>query len=190
MSECILCEILKEKKIGYTAVTYRYPSETASEFDTFLENFEKLLYQIQLFRSSFVRSNEGLQIDSLTTTYGLEQLISDLTHIWPNSSTCIDLIFTDQPNLVVDIGLHPSLHINYHHQITYYKFNLITEYPPPYQRLVWDYKRANVNSIKETLYQRNWSTILCNKDVLQQVNILNSIILNIFTKYVTNKAIG
>ena len=109
---------IKGKKIGYIAVTYRYPSETASEFDTFLENFKKLLYQIQLFRSSFVRSNEDLQIDSLATTYGLEQLISDLTHIWPNSSTCTELIFTDQPNLVVDIGLHPSLHTNYHHQIT------------------------------------------------------------------------
>ena len=40
----------------------------------------------------------------------MEQLISDPTHILPNCSTCIDLIFTDQPNLVVDSGVHPSLH--------------------------------------------------------------------------------
>ena len=172
-----------------------------------MENFEKLLYQIQQFRSSFVvilgdfnakskswwnkdiTSNEGSQIDSLATTYGLQQLISDPTHILPNSSTCIDLIFTDQPNLVVGSGVHPSLHINCHHQITFCNFNLIIGYPPPYQRLVWDYKRANVNSIKQALYQVNWSTILSNKDVHQQVNILNSIILNVFTNYVSNKVI-
>ena len=156
-------------KIGYIAVTHCSPSQTASEFDNFLENFETLLYQIQQFRSSFVvilgdfntrskswynediTSNEGSQIDSLTNTYGLEQLISDPTHILPNSSTCIDLTFTDQPNLVVDSSVHPSLHTNCHHQINYCKFNLITEYPPPYQHLVWDSKRANDNSIKTGL---------------------------------------
>ena len=76
-------------KIGYIAVTYRSPSQTASESANCLENFKKLMYQIQQFRSSFVvilgdfnakskswwnkdiTSNEGSQIDSLATTYGL-----------------------------------------------------------------------------------------------------------------------
>ena len=80
-------------------------------------------------------------------------------------------IFTDQQSLVVDRGVHPFLHKNCHHQITHYKFNLISEYLPPYQHLVWDYKRANVNSIKQVLYQVNWSAILSDKDVHQQVNI-------------------
>ena len=89
----------------------------AGEFDVFVENFEKLLHQIQQFRSYFivtlgdfnarsktwwnedVTSNEGSQIDSLTTTYGLQQCISYPTHILSNSFTCIDVIFTDQPNL-------------------------------------------------------------------------------------------
>ena len=97
--------------------------------------------------------------------------------------------FTDQRNLVVDSGVHPFLHTNCYHQITFCKFNLITEYPPPYQRLVWGYKRANANSIKQALYQVNWSTILSNKHVHQQVNILNSIVLNVFTNYVSNKVI-
>ena len=77
-----------------------------------------------------------MKVHKLTATYRLQQLISDCTHIFPNSSTCIDLIFTDQPNLVVDNDGHPSLHTNCHHQITYCKFNLIIESPPPYQRSV------------------------------------------------------
>ena len=32
------------------------------------------------------------------------------THILQHSSSCIDLIFVNQPNLVVDSGIHPSLH--------------------------------------------------------------------------------
>ena len=111
-SECILCEISIGNKIGYIAVTYRSPSQIAIEFADFLENVEKRQYQIQQFTSFFVvihcdfnakfeslwnediTSNEGSQIDSLATTYGLQQPISDPTHILPNSSTCIDLIFS------------------------------------------------------------------------------------------------
>ena len=130
-----------------------------------------------------------MKVHKLTTTYHLQQLISDCTHIFPNTSTCIDLIFTDQPNLVVDNDGHPSLHTNCHHQITYCKFKLITESPPPYQRFVWDYKRANINSIRQALCQVNRSTILSSKHVHQQVNILNSILINVFTNYVSNKAI-
>ena len=66
------------------------------------------------------------------------------------SSSCIDLIFTDQPNLVVDSVIHPSLHINCHHQITYCNI-LMTVYLPSYERLVWDYKRANESVINAAL---------------------------------------
>ena len=73
----------------------------------------------------------------------ISQLISKSTHTLKNSSSCIDLIFTDQPNLITDSGTHPSLHPNCHHNITFCKINLKIIYPPPYRRLVWDFKRAN-----------------------------------------------
>ena len=40
-----------------------------------------------------------------------------------NSSPCIDLIFTDQPNLSENSGVHASLHPNCHHQIAHTSFN-------------------------------------------------------------------
>ena len=98
-----------------------------------------------------ITTNEGVQIESLTSTHGLHQLISDPTHVLPNSSLYIDLIITDQPNLVVDRGVHPSLYPNCHHQITYCKFSLFIEYPPPYERQVWDYKHADSSSVKKSL---------------------------------------
>ena len=67
---------------------------------------------------------EGTKIDAVTSSYVLQQLISQPTHLLANSSSCIDLIFTDQPSLVVDCGTHPSLHSNCHHQIVYCKLDL------------------------------------------------------------------
>ena len=53
---------------------------------------------------------EGSKIDGITSTFGLQQIINEPTHIIGDSSSCIDLIFTSQPNLVMESGLHSSLH--------------------------------------------------------------------------------
>ena len=75
---------------------------------------------------------EGGTIESITSQFGLHQLINEPTHLLENSSSCIDLIFTSQPNIVVESGVHPSLHPNCHLQIIFVKFNLKIYYPPPY----------------------------------------------------------
>ena len=100
-----------------------------------------------------ITSPEVTDIDSLTAIYGLHQLLSDPVHLLPNSLFCVDLIFTDQPNLAVDWGVPPSLHPKCHHQIIYCKFNLMIEYPRPYERLVWDYNHVNQNAIAKALDQ-------------------------------------
>lgn len=46
LSECILCEISTENKAGYVDVIYGCASQTASKFDSLMENFEKSLYHI------------------------------------------------------------------------------------------------------------------------------------------------
>ena len=48
--------------------------------------------------------------ESLISQCGFKQVISDSTHILESSSSCIDLIFTSQQNLVIKSGIHSSLH--------------------------------------------------------------------------------
>ena len=83
--------------------------------------------------------------------HNLQQLISDSTHLLPNSSSCIEFTFTDQTNLAVDSGIHPSLHVKCHHQIIHCKFNLIIVHHPPYENLVCDDKQANIDAIIKSI---------------------------------------
>ena len=69
------------------------------------------------------KTTEGTQLVSLTSVHVFHQLISQLTHLLPQSSSYLDLIFSDQPNLKVDSGVYPSLHSRCHHQITHCKLN-------------------------------------------------------------------
>ena len=46
---------------------------------------------------------KGSTIESTTSQFGLHQLINEPTHLLQNSSSYIDLIFTSQPNIVVEL---------------------------------------------------------------------------------------
>ena len=67
-------------------------------------------------------SFEGTQVQLLTSKFGLSQIITEPTHILENSRSCIDLLFMSQPNMVMDSGVHASLHPNYHHQTIFVSF--------------------------------------------------------------------
>ena len=83
-----------------------------------------ILIQGQSWCSSDKTTFEGKKLESLTSQCGFKQVLSDPTHILESSSSFIDLIFTSQPNLVTNSGVHSSLHTNCHNQIMHAKFNL------------------------------------------------------------------
>ena len=61
--------------------------------------------------------------------------------------------------------------------------------PPPYQRLIWDYKKADSKNIQKVLDSVNWERLFDQKDINAQVVALNETILNVFRNYVPNKYI-
>ena len=168
---------------------YRSPSQSQGDFETFSDNFEMTLETLA-HKGSFLTkiignfnakscnwyshdktSFEGSTIEIIISQFGLHQLINEPTHLLLNSSSCIDLIFTSQPNIVVESGVHPSLHPNCHHQITFAKFNLKIYYPPPYLREVWHYKEANADLIKRAISNFNWEKAFSNTNIKEKVSL-------------------
>ena len=111
---------------------YRSPSQS-QDFETFTENLELNLENL-VQKDPFLvvamgdfnakssnwfcqdKTNfEGDAIENLTSQFGLHQVIKEPIHILDTSSSCIDLIFTSQPNLIIESGVHSSLHSNCHH---------------------------------------------------------------------------
>ena len=128
LQESISFELRIGGKCCKFSCLYRSPSQTQDEFETFLKNFESTLDKIHennpfmtVVLGDFnakssnwckadVTSLGGSKIDTITSSYGLNQLIQEPTHILNSSSSCIDLIFILQPNLVMESGVHSSLH--------------------------------------------------------------------------------
>ena len=69
------------------------------------------------------------------------------------------------------------------------KFNLNISYSPRYQRLIWDYEKADSEKIKKALDSLNWEGLFNKKNIDVQVAAFNETILNVFRNYVPNKYI-
>ena len=154
LKECLIFEASINNKRGYVVSMYCSPSQTSNDFNSFTTNLEKLVVNISSTNPHFMlmigdfnakssnwSSNnsttaEGNQLDYVTSLYGMKQVITEPTHVLENSSSCIDFIFSNQPNLIMGSGVHPALHSKCHHEIIYAKLNLKIEYPPPYTRKI------------------------------------------------------
>ena len=116
------------------------PSQNQDDFQAFIDNFEMNLEtlaqrnpflmvvigdfngKLKHWYSQDNTNFEGISIENLTSQFDLSQIIKEATHILKSSSSGIELVFTTQPNLVIESSVQPSLHANCHHQNLIYKY--------------------------------------------------------------------
>ena len=130
--------------------------------------------------SGDVDNIEGARLEPIISFYGLHQIINELTHKLSSPSSCIDLIFTNQPNMITNSGVHPSPKLSS-------KVNMKIVYPPPYKHLVWDYCNANVEAINSAIESFNWEKAFDGKDIHAQVALFNETLLNIFSNFIPSR---
>ena len=92
----------------------------------------------------------------------MKQLIQEPTDFLENVSSCIDLIFTNQPNIVLDSGVHSSLNPKCHHQIIY---SMKIEYSPLYTCEIWDYNKAKTDLINRSIENNDCRNLFLGKNV-------------------------
>ena len=103
--------------------------------------------------------------------------------------SCIDPVFSSQPNLVMSSGIHSSLHQNCHHQITFTKFSLKVHYPLPYEREVWHFKKENMGHIKRAINGFPWERSFANLNINDKLYLFNKPIKNILLNFIPHETI-
>ena len=93
-----------------------------------------LLIIPQLIIINAIITLQRAQLEPITCLDEMKQLILEPTHILQQSYTCIDLIFNNKLNIVMDSGVELSLRTKCQHQIIYSKLNLKIEYLLSYNR--------------------------------------------------------
>ena len=209
--ECLVVELnFGRKKIFFTVV-YRNPAFKANspEFTAFLNNFKNLYGKIkaenpyacfftgdfnghsQMWYPDGDTNAEGTLLDDLFNSLSLKQLISEpATHYFRDDCrpSCIDLILTDQPNLIIESGVRSFLDPTVKHQIIFCKFNFKIPPLPNYCRRIWHFNRARVDLISQAVEQVDWEHELHRfANPTDQVSFFNDTVLNILTNFVPNE---
>ena len=174
--ELIKLEITIDGKLCNLICLYRSPRQNMEEFENFVKNFEfnlgfifdKNLYLTVVVGDLNAKSHNsckgdkttasGSKLEIMTSHYGLSQIINELTYILKDSSSCIDLVFTSQPNVALDTGVHSSLHPSSHHQTLFAKFDFKVF-------LSSTFRKTNTVQIKNALASFNWEQVLCNSSI-------------------------
>ena len=117
-------ELIVGDKLCNFIVLYRSQSLSQDQFKSFKENPELNLESAVLvvpflvvllgdFNSKSsnwckndVTTAEGKAIENISSQFGLHQMINEPTYILESSSSCIELIFTSQSNLITESGVH------------------------------------------------------------------------------------
>ena len=209
--ECLVTELIFGRKKIFFTVFYRNPKNDAASigFADFLINFENLHTKIQeenpyaMFFTGDVNGHtqawypegdtnaEGAKLDELFSSLNLHQLISEPTHFFRDDClpSCIDVVLTDQPNLVLNSGVRPSLDPTVKHQMVFCKINFKIPPPPKHRRRIWHFNKAQVENIKKSISKFPWSTQLNNisNNPTQQVALLNQTISNVMSNFVPNE---
>ena len=202
-----MIELNSGRKQIFFTVLYRSPAfnHASPEFLDFLSNVTNLYSKIKnenpyasFFTGDYAGHSqfwwpdgdttaEGREIENLLSSLGLFQHISEPTNFEPNKKpSCIDLVITDQPKL--DSGTRASLDSVCHHQITYCTVNFNIPPPPPFERRIWHYHRADTTLLKRSMCRFPWVQHLnTNQDPNWQVQTFTKIFMNIMTNFIPNE---
>ena len=113
LSECLVCELMIDRKKLFFVVAYHSLSQDHDKFQDFLEHFETMITKLQdeypyciiisgdfncrstLWWHDYLTNDEGRLFQPVVSGNGLHQLISEPTHKIGCSSLYIDSTLTD-----------------------------------------------------------------------------------------------
>ena len=104
--------------------------------------------------------------------------------------SCIDLFLTDQPHLITNSGVRPSLDPTCEHQMIFCKLDFKPPILPLPKRHIWQFGKAECELIERAVRDFPWQLELyrnCNPNA--QVDVLNKTIMNIMSNFVPNKMV-
>ena len=121
LHESINLEITTDGELCNLICLYRSPSQNAEVFEKFVKNLELnlefifnknpyLTVVISDFNANWYKGSRttagGSKLEIVTSHYGLTQINNEPTHLLEDFSSCIDLVFKSQPNMVLGNGVH------------------------------------------------------------------------------------
>ena len=117
-------------------------------------------------------------------------MIKEPTRYVGDTTTLLDLIFTDSPHLCYQSGVSSPLP-NLDYCTIHCSLNISTYKTKAFKRTVWDYKATNINEMNESLNSAPWDTAYALYDDIDEILSYNnnSLIESTCREFFLNKTV-
>ena len=142
------------------------------------------MLEISKWYSFDTSDNVGKKLDTITSTVGYTQIIDKHTHFTNHSSSCIDLIFTSNPSIIViqalkNLSLVAVIMISYMEKVTLE--SLFHHHTPGLFGI------ARMLTLQGNF---NWKSTFEGKTINKTVQVLSEILKNVLSNFVTHKSLN
>ena len=132
--------------------------------------------KLGLWYNNDISTYEDSKTKDINSQFGLQKII-------------LHFDFSSQLNLDMEFGVHSYHHANYHHHITFWKFNLRIYYFSSYEQEAWHYQKAYADQIRQAINELPWDNPFANINVNEQVQLFTQTIQNVISNYGPHKTV-
>ena len=184
---------------------YRPPNETNLCHSQFLDTCNNILYKLDNYSSTHKIITSDLNFGNcyckyplltpkpldafapdIFTSHGFTQLIDIPTRITEDTTSLIDLFYTDSINDIVCHGTLPKI-ADHDGIIASYKFDL--QKPKARIKTVYDYKNADITGLINHMKQVNFDTAVFSHPTVVQAEFYSKVLVDAFNQFVPCKTI-
>ena len=133
------------------------------------------------FNINYKKRNEHRELKMIFQSQWLLQLVKNDTRVTKDTSTLIDLIFTNTPSSFITCDVIPT-HISDHHMVACIRKKNHQKCTPRVTTSR-EYKNYNPLKLNEYFAEVDWKGVFNESDVNKAVELFNSILLTIFDKH-------
>ena len=147
---------------------HRPPQSDASFWQKLEGNIKPILYLnipvllVGAFNIDMM-GNQCTPLKNLLTRLNLKNVVGEPTRITPSSATCIDLLVTNRPNLILNVAVSSNFCSD--HCPVSADVNVKVNKQLCFNRIIKKYDQADYASMNDELNMIDWNTIFHNKTV-------------------------
>ena len=205
-NECIWLEISTSTSKFLVSFYYTNPGQSTDDFNLFINNVNSSLIEAKARKlpiyilgdfnvhhknwdKEFLHSEaKGEQLHNITHAMGFQQLVHDRTYFSSNTSSLVDLIFSDTINNVTHVEVGLEL-LEKHCPIICTLTDKLDISKIKFSRTIYDYPSTNLNNFQNFLFERLNNVEFQAMSVDEHNSAITSTLLEARDRFVPSKSI-
>ena len=131
--------------------------------------------------------NQCMPLKNLLTRLNLTNVVGEPTRITPSSATCIALLVTNRPNLILNVDISSNFYSD--HCPVSADVNVKVNKQLCFKRIIKIYDQADYASMNDELNMIDWNTIFHNKTINDNYSNFLSTINRVCDKHIPSKVV-